>query len=93
MEKDMNEVCASEECSPMIKFNSTDNEDDEEIIGLVLKSGTQVLKIKSMQKNIKTKDSEILDLKAKIDSLEDDLEKYLALGLEPIDTMISHWVD
>ena len=89
----MNEVCASEECSPTIKFNSTNNEDDEEIIGLVLKSGTQVLKIKSMQKNIKTKDSEILDLKAKIDSLEDDLEKYLALGLEPIDTMISHWVD
>ena len=86
-------MCASEECSPTIKFNSTNNEDDEEIIGLVLKSGTQVLKIKSMQKNIKTKDSEILDLKAKIDSLEDDLEKYLALGLEPIETMISHWVD
>ena len=49
--------------------------------------------MKSLRKIVIKKDIEIKALKAKVDILEDDLEKYRALGLESIETMLSQWAD
>ena len=74
-------------------FNGPNTKGDDEKNGLTPRSETQVSKMKSLRKIVIKKDIEIKALKAKVDILEDDLEKYRALGLESIETMLSQWAD
>ena len=73
--------------------NSNDDADEDKL-AILLSNGTQVLKIKSLERTIKSKDQESETLRAQQQSLQDEVEKFRALGLESIDTADpANWMD
>ena len=59
-----------------IEYTGANNEADEERLALLLNNGTQVLKIKGLQRAVASKDKELAELKAEKVSLQIEVEKF-----------------
>ena len=64
-----------EEARKDIEYTDGNSEQDEEKLAILLNSGTQVLKIKSLERAIKSKDKELEALRAEKTSLQIEVEK------------------
>ena len=73
--------------------NNENDEADEDKLAILLTNGTQVLKIKSLERKIKNKDEESEALRAQQQSLQEEVEKFRALGIESMDDDAANWMD
>ena len=64
-----------EEARKDIEYTGGNSEQDEEKLAILLNSGTQVLKIKSLERAIKSKDKELEALRTEKISLQSEVEK------------------